>query len=354
MIAGSNGRLAYQEIDRGHDGWSVLDLVIARTIDFFHFRSGRFEGKDALAARARPAAAAQISEHKMFQSPGFARAAGGFLRWIERYSPSDPHMAKYLTKLNPDVVVFSPLIDLGLSQFQHLRTARRLGFKTALVVNSWDNLSSKAWLRDPPDLITVWNDVQVDEAKRFHGIGPERIKVTGAPGFDNVFAFQPAVPRAEFLAKLGLPAEKPLITYVASATLNQRSNRNRNSCARWIAAVRAADDARLRDASILVRPHPKRRDVWLNAQKELPGPVLVWPPVAENPVDDSSIGDYPHTLFHSDVIVRTQYQRIPEGALCGGLSSPCSTKLMPPHNCRRSTLIIWCRRAKAFCAPQRI
>ena len=59
----------------------------------------------------------------------------------------------------------TPLIGLvACSQIDLLRSAIRRGIPTAVMVWSWDHLSSKALIRDVPDALFVWNDVQKREA----------------------------------------------------------------------------------------------------------------------------------------------------------------------------------------------
>jgi hypothetical protein len=72
------------------------------------------------------------------------------------------------------VVLITPLINLGSSQIEYQRAARRLGIPTALCVWSWDHLSSKALIRDAPDRVFVWNDVQRREALELHGLPADR------------------------------------------------------------------------------------------------------------------------------------------------------------------------------------
>ncbi len=104
----------------------------------------------------------------------------------------------------------TPLIYLGSSQFEVLRSALAQGIRTVYAVGSWDHLSSKALIRDMPQRVFVWNDTQKDEAVRLHGVPPERVVVTGAQCYDQWFGRQPVRSREAFCARVGLPPDRPV------------------------------------------------------------------------------------------------------------------------------------------------
>ena len=132
-----------------------------------------------------------------------------------------------------------------------IKVARRLGIPSAMLVFSWDNLSSKAVLNERPDRLLVWNDVQAREAVELHGIALERVSVVGAANFDRFFSEVKAV------QQVGSAREKDdcaTILYLCSST--NVVAQEPAVLARWIAALRSSDDPRLRAARVLVRPHP--------------------------------------------------------------------------------------------------
>ena len=115
-------------------------------------------------------------------------------------------------------MLITPLVGVvGSPQPDYVRAARALGIPTALAVWSWDHLSSKALIREVPDRVLVWNDIQRAEAKRFHGVPSSRVVVTGAQCFDRWFDRRPSRDRAAFCAAMGLPADRPFVMYVGSA-----------------------------------------------------------------------------------------------------------------------------------------
>jgi hypothetical protein len=97
--------------------------------------------------------------------------------------------------------------------------------------------------------LIVWNEVQATEATELQGISPERVVAAGAANFDRFFseveARQSALrPRdaPKSILYLGsspnvVPDEPPVFEH-------------------WLAAVRTSSDALVRDAEVVIRPHP--------------------------------------------------------------------------------------------------
>jgi hypothetical protein len=87
---------------------------------------------------------------------------------VERALPRQRELDALMRNSRPDVVVVTPLLDLGSRQIEVLRSARACGTRTALAIGSWDHLSSKGRISELPDRVLVWNDTQVHEATELH------------------------------------------------------------------------------------------------------------------------------------------------------------------------------------------
>ena len=247
------------------------------------------------------------------------------LERLEQAVPRQLGIDAFLKEQAPDILLITPLIELGSPQLDYVRAARALGIRSALCVWSWDHLSSKALIRVVPDKLIVWNETQREEAQRFHGIPGSRVIVTGAQCFDRWFDRQPSRTLAEFCGRVGLPAAAPFLLYVGSA-LFKGSPSEAMFAARWAEAVRQSDDPRLRGVQILVRPHPQRLDEWRapDAVAALArAEVAIW---GSNPVDPESRADYFDSLFHAAAVIGLNTSALVEAAI---VDRPVFTLLLP-------------------------
>jgi hypothetical protein len=289
-------------------------------LDYLRYADPAYETTPAIRARA--------SE----RAPAFARALGRgpgrglAMRGIGglEAAVSDPRVAEaFIAERAPDLMLLSPLIGLGSPQVEYLRAARRLGVPNALCVWSWDHLSSKALIRIVPDRVIVWNATQREEAVRFHDIDPARVIVTGAQCFDRWFDRGPSRSRQAFCRRAGLPDDRPYLLWVCSA-LFRGSPSEAAFVRQWIDAVRRSPDPRVREAAILVRPHPQRAEDWDSADwmRGLPG-VSRW---GGDPLDDESRADYYDSMHHSAAVVGLNTSALVEAAI---LDRPVYTVLTP-------------------------
>jgi hypothetical protein len=190
-----------------------------------------------------------------------------------------------------------------------------MGIPTAVTVASWDNLSSKQLLRIVPDVVTVWNDTQAREATELHGIPPERVVSTGAQCFDHWFGWPPR-PREEFCAHVGLDPAKPYVLYVGGS-LFPSTRTEAEFCLEWLQAIRASGEPALREASVLVRPHPHRNAEWQQVDFGGFADVVVWPRLVRMPVEENTRADYFDSIYHSAVVVGVNTSAMIEAGIIG-------------------------------------
>ena len=271
-------------------------------LDYLRYQHRIFDNAPTLRTRARDRTPAVfLTLGRMAQTFGepVRRLFAGIVRRLERYVPEDPAIGEFISAHLPDVVLITPLINLGSSQIEYQRAARRLGIPTALCVWSWDHLSSKALIRDAPDRVFVWNDVQRQEALDLHGLPADRIVVTGAQNFDQWFNRQPSRDRADFCAHVGLPGDRPFVMYACS-TLFDHSPPEAKLVVEWIRQLRASRLPHLQNIGILVRPHPSRMFEWDDIDLGTMGPTVLW---GRNPLDPVSKADYFDSMYHSAAVV---------------------------------------------------
>jgi hypothetical protein len=282
-------------------GWSDLAASLRRTIDLLRYFEPRYLGADKLRARAEQEAppTARRLVRLLGPVPGAPRRVRRVLETVEHCLEPPPAMVSFLGEQAPDVLLISPLIGFGTPQADTVRAARRLGIPVGFPVRSWDNLTNKGLLRDAPDLVLVWNELQKQEAVALHGVPAERVVVTGAPAYDHWFDWQPSRSREEFCAHVGLDPARPIVLYVASSEFIAPDEPAFVRC--WVAALRAHGGV-LRDAGLLVRPHPLATRGFRELRLEDPQ-FAVWPRGGQFPLGDAARSNYFDSIFHSAAVV---------------------------------------------------
>ena len=215
------------------------------------------------------------------------------LALMEETIPSDATIEAFLRSERPDLLLVTPLINLGSYQADYVKSAKALGIPVLFPVFSWDNLLTKGLIHVQPDGVIVWNEQQRREAVEMHHVPPDRVLITGAPRFDEFFAMSPGTTREELCGAQGLDPAKPLVTYLCSSEFV--ASDEALFVQRWIGEIRS--DPALRECNILIRPHPRRQQPWKAFTPPQPR-VAVAAPRAINA--DQTLFD---TVHHSAAVV---------------------------------------------------
>lgn len=311
--------------DREGDPEFPMRSHIRHALDYLRYLTPAYENAPRLRSRARertPQGMVRFSESRFGRTRLGTWLAHATLRTLEAAFPRDPAIDAWLDAQAPDAVLFTPLLSLGSSELDFLEAADRAGLPTVFCVWSWDNLTSKALIRTMPSLVMVWNDVQREEARTLHAVPDDRIVVTGAQNFDHWFERSPSSSRAAFCTRVGLPDARPFVLWVCSA-LFRGGEPEAPFVRRWIEAIRASPDPVLREAAILVRPHPSRLKEWGSVSLEGLGAVAFY---GANPIDPSSQADYFDSLYHAHVVVGLNTSAFLEAAIVG---RPVHALLLP-------------------------
>jgi hypothetical protein len=301
----------------GFNAWSFLGLELRRAIDYLRYLRPEFRDAPKLRVRAErrapPFVLAALRKPALASSPGRA-ALSRVLRWLDRAIPHDGAVEAFIREQKPDLVLVTPLVEPGSPQSEYLRGARALGIRTGLCVYSWDNLTNKGLIHDPLDVVTVWNEPMRREAVTLHGVRADRVVVTGAAAYDHWFKWGPQRSRESFCARVGLLADRPYLLYLCSSRFI--APHEIEFVRRWVSDLRASS-AVLREASVLVRPHPQNADQWATADLSGLDRVVVWPPAGANPVDEESRGEYFDSIHHSAAVVGVNTSALIESAIVG-------------------------------------
>ena len=315
------------------DGWIWVAWLIRGFGDLARYAHPRY----AQAAALRERMGAKVERHlrgspgldplarrlmlrfvRLVRSKDDAAWSGRVIRLMSRLEHSVPtcrRIRKAIARYAPDIVLVSPLVDLGSSQLEYLKAARRMRIRTGICVASWDNLTGKGLLRFVPERVFVWNETQRREAVELHGIPNERVVATGAPRFDDWFDRRPTTTPDDFRRKVGIDPNRPYLLYLCSSFFIAPDEVGFVS--RWIQRIRAADDPDLREIGILIRPYPKHARQWRGIDVEQLGNATVWPREGAEPDPGEARADFFDSLAHSLAVVGANTSAMIEAAIVG-------------------------------------
>jgi len=248
--------------------------------------------------------------------------AGASERAVDRLSryedaiPTSGTIDAYVVEQAPDVVLVQGVVKKA-SQVEYVKSARRLGIPSGVVVASWDNLTNKGLIKVVPDRVFVWNDTQRREAVDLHGVPAERVVATGAQLFDEWFARRPSTTREEFARKVGLDPARGYVLYVGSSAFITEGAEEVEFVERWIEALRASDDERVRELGVVVRPHPGVPRRWRDRDLGRLGNAVVWPPIGLSTVAEAARADFFDSLSHSAAVVGINTTAMIEAGIVG-------------------------------------
>jgi len=342
---------------RRTDDWMQAAKALRRTRDFVRYLHPRYADALLLRRRAFTTMIGAVSGREESVSTQFGELLLGMniqeqrrldkiLAKLETAIPVDPEADAFVRDQRPDLLVVSPLVGVGFSQADFVRSARQQGIPSALLVFSWDNLSNKGLMHEVPDRVVVWNETQREEAISLHHCPPERVVVTGAPRFDEFFEMRSLIPRATLCDAIGLDPERPIVAYLCSSRFV--AGEERQFVERWIAELRSSSDPALAQCGIIIRPHPAGVKEW----HVEPRSVVRWPKPARDKASVSKPFADPHavvmtstlqnadqvlfdTVFHSAAVVGLNTSAEIEAAIVG---RPVFTILDPAAEGQTGTL----------------
>ncbi len=251
------------------DAWQDYASLLRRTGDYLRYLKPPFRDAVKLRARTFNKLVQTVSNGARNTESGWSDVAlgltgneverlEGFIRTIENTISADKSIVDFISRESPDLLLITPLIDIGSGQTDFIKAAREAIVPSAMVLFSWDNLSTKGVIHELPDAVLLWNELQRKEAIDFHGVPNDRIVVTGASRFDTFFTLKSVVERENFCRDLGLNAEQPIIVYLGSSKFV--AEREDGFIEQWIRAVRGTPS--LQRANILIKTHPDVHRDW--------------------------------------------------------------------------------------------
>lgn len=170
--------------------------------------------------------------------------------WFQyRRLDANPNRAlkKLLDHHQPDLVVHPTVLN-GLFINDVVQICRRRKLPHVLVMNSWDNPSSKQAVVGHPDLLLVWGKQTEEHALRYMNMPLDRIRRFGAAQFE-VYREPPRLDRAAFCAAHDIDPAKRILLYAGSS-------KETDEFSHLKAIEGMIEEGRLPDMVLLYRPHP--------------------------------------------------------------------------------------------------
>ena len=158
-------------------------------------------------------------------------------------------IAKILDGQKPDMVIIPTSLIESIS-IDVVNSCKKRGIKTLMLINGWDNVSSKGTIPNMPDYLGVWGEQSKEHAARIHNMPPQRIVTLGVPHFKEYYQ-RPTQSREDFRRSAGLPLEKKVILFAGSCRVFDETSI-------LLDLEKAIADGELGDIHILYRPHPWR------------------------------------------------------------------------------------------------
>jgi hypothetical protein len=136
-----------------------------------------------------------------------------------------------------------------------LVAARRLGLPVIAYVASWDHTVGKGVISPHCARYVVQNRVMEDDLRRYHGIGPQRVVVTGWPQADVFHRRRSREEYESLLRRYGLDPGAPLVLVMGNTPTNAPYE------GRFVERLVTWWDGARRDRfQLLIRPHPRDRE----------------------------------------------------------------------------------------------
>jgi FkbM family methyltransferase len=315
----------FEKIDLQPEFWSFLARLLRRLQDYTRYLGPAYDHAFELKQRASCRVpwllrflmswwAGQGKEERLSQMVRVFRV-------LETCLPVNLACRRVLHERKPDLFVVSPLVDFDSEQLDWLKAAQSLGIKTCLCVHSWDNLSNKGLIQIVPDRILLWNEIQKNEAVKFHGMSPDRVFVTGAQCFDRWFDMKPSS-KEDFARRLAQDLTKPYILYLCSSSFIAPNEAS--FVENWIRHLRQNGSTELKSRLIVIRPHPQNLAAWRKVDFSGFANVVIYPKSGANPIDFETRRDYFDTLYYSAAVVGMNTTAMIEAAI---LQKPVLTVL---------------------------
>ena len=161
----------------------------------------------------------------------------------------EPHkdLDKLLIEEKPDLLIHPSVLE-GVFINDLIKTSKENKLPLLVIMNSWDNPSTKRAMVGNPDWLLVWGDQTKKHAIEYTKISPDRVLNFGAAQFD-VYKKPPRINRSTFCKIHHLRSETTIILYAGSS-------KGTDEYAHLTLIDDAIENGDFGDVSVVYRPHP--------------------------------------------------------------------------------------------------
>lgn len=234
------------------------------------------------------------------------------LLWVNYLEPVPKDARELYERWKPDLV-FAPTMIPRL-EVALMKLARKDGKPIVGMAKSFDNLTSKAYLRIHPDRLIVPNLTGIEEAVNLYDYPREKVFATGICQYDVYTRKDIFEEREAFFKNLGLDPKKRTILYApAGDWMNPHDKETLALILGWIR------DGSIPNAQVLLRLHPTYESGTESLAGD-PNMVVERPGKRFGPLTNYEFAydDIRHlasSLKYADVIVQTASTLMVEGAI---------------------------------------
>ncbi len=158
-----------------------------------------------------------------------------------------PELTNLIRTERPDVILH-PCVLEGEYLNDLIEAGKTQHVPSVVIMNSWDNPSTKRSMVGAPDRVLVWGPQTRQHTIEFAQVPADQVVEFGVAQFE-VYRQPPRITREEFLTQNNLPADRPVMLYAGSSTGTAEIDHLE-------LLDRAISDGRLPPCSVLYRPHP--------------------------------------------------------------------------------------------------
>ena len=312
--------LPIETLGRSPHDVSSFAAAVRVGIDYVHYLEPAFAQATYLRRRAEkylPPRLQFLTRVGQVPSRG-VDAAIATSRLIERGMSPNRATTAFLEEAGADLLFVSPLVALGVAgvnQTELVKAARARRIPVIVGVASWDHLTSKGMVRVLPDALLVWNETQQREAVQLHRVPASRVIVTGAQVFDHWFEPVPDASVRCFRQQVGAGATRRLLLFVGSSPKMAPHDSEVVFVRRWLAAIRASAEAEVREAFVVVRPHPGNTAPWRGIDLRDSGAVIHPRTYPNFPLTESDIETFRCSLAASAAVIGVNTTAMIEAAI---------------------------------------